>query len=287
MLLPASQTDERLLADIREVAADDARLQLWWLGQSGFLVKQAGACLLFDPYLSDSLTEKYARTDKPHVRITERCMKPEALGLVVRHVTASHIHTDHLDAATLRPLAAAAGGIRLFLPHPIINEAKVRLGDAPVEYIGLTEGDGYADTEWEITAVPAAHNEVKRDDGGRCHDIGFIARRNGFTIYHSGDTLWHSGLAGALRSHRCDVMLLPINGNKPERRVAGNLNGAEAAALAKTCGARLVIPCHYDMFEFNTESPELFVSACSRLGQRHRVPRCGERVTLDPRPSPF
>jgi L-ascorbate metabolism protein UlaG (beta-lactamase superfamily) len=75
-------------------------------------------------------------------------------------------------------------------------------------------------------------------------------------------------------------MLLPINGNVPERRVAGNLNGTEAAALAKACGARMVVPCHYEMFEFNTVTPEEFVFACERLGQSHRVMGCGERLTL-------
>lgn len=38
---------------------------LWWLGQSGFLFKWRGDYLLIDPYLSDSLTQKYAGTDKP------------------------------------------------------------------------------------------------------------------------------------------------------------------------------------------------------------------------------
>ena len=31
--------------------------------------------LLFDPYLSESLTKKYAQTDKPHVRMTRRAVK--------------------------------------------------------------------------------------------------------------------------------------------------------------------------------------------------------------------
>jgi len=80
-----------------------------------------------------------------------------------------------------------------------------------------------------------------------------------------------------------DLMLLPINGNLPERRVAGNLNGTEAAALARACWARWVVPCHYEMFAFNTVSPDEFVGACERLNQPHRVLRCGERFSLPPR----
>jgi hypothetical protein len=38
-----------------------------------------------------------------------------------------------------------------------------------------------------------------------------------------------------------------------------------------------VIPCHFEMFEFNTASPDEFVGTCKKLGQRHRVLRAGER----------
>jgi L-ascorbate metabolism protein UlaG (beta-lactamase superfamily) len=270
--------DAALLADMAAVSSEG--LHLWWLGQSGFLLQCAGQRLLLDPYLSDTLTVKYASTDKPHVRLTERCLAPETL-TGVRVVTASHWHTDHLDAGTLGPLAVANGGIDLLLPHPIVAAARERLGEAPVKLRGLDAGERVVLDGWEVTGVPAAHNDLLRDEAGRCHYLGFLIRREGFTIYHSGDTLWHEAVLRALlAAGQIDLMLLPINGNVPERRVAGNLNGTEAAALAKACGARMVVPCHYDMFAFNTVTPDEFVFACDRLAQPHQVLRCGERLTL-------
>ena len=50
--------------------------------------------------------------------------------------------------------------------------------------------------------------------------------------------------------------------------------------LAHAIGAGLVIPCHYDLFEFNTASPAHFVAACDRLGQPHRLLQVGERMEL-------
>jgi L-ascorbate metabolism protein UlaG (beta-lactamase superfamily) len=79
-----------------------------------------------------------------------------------------------------------------------------------------------------------------------------------------------------LRAWPIDVALLPINGSLPERRVAGNLWGREAAQLAQDIGARCVIPCHYDMFEFNTVSPMEFIETCRALGQPHRILQAGE-----------
>ena len=67
---------------------------------------------------------------------------------------------------------------------------------------------------------------------------------------------------------------MPINGK------LGNLDGPEAARLARTVDAALAVPCHYDMFEFNTATPDAFVAECERLGQPYRVLRQGERLTL-------
>jgi L-ascorbate metabolism protein UlaG (beta-lactamase superfamily) len=63
--------------------------------------------------------------------------------------------------------------------------------------------------------------------------------------------------------------------------VAGNLDGPEAAQLAHDIGARCVVPCHYEMFAFNTARPDAFVAACERLGQRHLVLRAGARWTMN------
>lgn len=278
-MIEPTQTDAQLLQDIASVPAAEDRLDLWWLGQSGFLVKWNGHRFLFDPYLSDSLTRKYAATDKPHVRMTSRCLEPGML-TELDFVTASHVHTDHLDGETLRPLALANPDLKLFLPTPIVCDAKQRLGNAELDYHELDHGTRYQTHSWSIEGVAAAHNDRKTDDRGRHHYLGFILRCGPFTVYHSGDTLWHAGLVPTLLPARCDVMLLPINGNRPERRVAGNLNGTEAAALAKACGARTVVPCHFEMFEFNTETPEEFTAACQRLNQPFQVLRCGERLTL-------
>jgi L-ascorbate metabolism protein UlaG (beta-lactamase superfamily) len=279
MLIPALQKDDALLADIASARRAADCFHLWWLGQSGFLLAWDGRYLLFDPYLSDSLTEKYAATDKPHVRLSERVIAPERLDMV-DVVTSSHNHTDHLDAATLVPLAQANAGLRMILPAANVEFARERLGAAAPPMTGLDDGSSAEAAGFRFTGVAAAHNDIARDAQGRCLYLGFIVRFGPFCVYHSGDTLWHDGLVEALRTARPDMVLVPINGNRPERRVAGNLNGTEAAALAKTCGARLAVPHHFDMFAFNTESPDEFTGACVRLDQPCRVLRGGESITF-------
>jgi L-ascorbate metabolism protein UlaG (beta-lactamase superfamily) len=118
---------------------------------------------------------------------------------------------------------------------------------------------------------------VDRDEHGRVKALGYVLRFGDWSLYHSGDTLRYDGMAEKLRPFAIDVALLPINGRAPERRVPGNLSGPEAAQLAQDIGAKLVIPCHYEMFEFNTATPDAFADTCRRLAQPFRILRCGER----------
>src|ERR1700693_3055331 len=95
--------DGDFLAEVETHSQDQKEFHLWWLGQSGFLLTWRGKRILMDPYLSDSLTKKYAGTSRPHTRISERVIDPDLLQRISM-VTSSHNHTDHLDAETLVPL---------------------------------------------------------------------------------------------------------------------------------------------------------------------------------------
>ena len=281
-LKPAFQKDEAFLRDVRQ-ALSSGEFRLWWLGQSGFLLASQGRALLLDPYLSDSLTRKYASTDKPHVRITERVVDPAALGAlgVIDVVTSSHLHTDHLDRETLEPILALNPQASLLIPEANRAEVLNRLGsELDDRVVGVDAGLVAKVGGVEFIGIPAAHNQVERDAQGRCRFLGYVITFGNKIFYHSGDTLWHEGLEPILRPLGVDVAFLPINGNRPERRVAGNLDGPEAARLAKNIQAKLAIPCHFDLFQFNTASPVEFASECDLLSQPYRLLLNGEGLDL-------
>ncbi|NBB72514.1 MAG: MBL fold metallo-hydrolase [Bacteroidetes bacterium] len=278
-MIPAHQKGDALLDDIAHTARAPDALHAWWLGQSGFLVRMDGALLLFDPYLSDSLTKKYAGTDTEHIRMSEIPIQPERLS-GIRMVTSTHNHTDHLDAETLLPLRQSNPDMQLVIPEA--NRAFVanRLGCDSRWPVGLDAGEQAAVGPWTIHAVPAAHDEVDRDEAGRCRYLGYIVEGERWTVFHSGDTRLYPRQKEALRPFAVDLAFLPINGYRPERGVAGNLWGDEAAHLAASCDMDWVVPCHYDMFTFNTEPTELFEATCEALGQSYRMLQGGERLTL-------
>jgi L-ascorbate metabolism protein UlaG (beta-lactamase superfamily) len=275
MIRPVKQ-DNALLADIREANHDDGNFRLWWLGQSGFLLQWLGHHLLFDPYLSDSLTRKYASSDKPHIRMTEIPVDPARLDFI-EVVTSSHNHTDHLDAETLQPLIRVNPNLTLIIPEANRAFVAERLGCNPSWPAGLNDGESTQVGPFRITAVPAAHETLDRDDAQRCKYLGYVVNFGPWTVYQSGDTVLYDGIVDVLQPLEIDVALLPINGRSPERRVAGNLNAREAAWLSREIGATLVIPMHYEMFTFNTASPQELEYAAELERQNYKVLKCGER----------
>ena len=270
MIKPALQ-DDAFLADVAAARADVGKLHIWWLGQSGFLLQWRGRHLLFDPYLSDSLTKKYANTDKPHVRMTERVIAPQKLTFI-DVVTSTHNHTDHLDAETLRPVLASNPKTRLVIAEANRAFVAERLRIDAAFPIGLDVGQAKTVSDFTFTAVPAAHDQFDPAY------VGYVVRIGPWTTYHSGDTVVYDGMIDRLRPHKVDVAILPINGK------VGNMNGVDAARLAHAIGARMVIPCHFEMFEFNTASPDAFVAECRQLGLAFRVLKNGERLTLAVQP---
>ena len=278
-LINAILKEEALVAEMDQLLQDNIQAHIWWLGQSGFLLQWKGKRILLDPYLSDSLTAKYADTAKPHTRMSEQVIRPDLLKQI-NVVSSSHNHTDHLDAETLIPVIANNPGIQFIIPEANRSFVAERVHCAPDFPIGLNDGKSVQLGEFSFHGIPAKHNEIDRDEQGQCRYMGYVIRFGNCSIYHSGDTLWFDELPELLRPFSIDLALLPINGNKPERKVAGNLDHIEAVKLAKILGVKTVIPCHYDMFSFNTANVQDFVEEAEKAGQGYRVLRGGERYSF-------
>ena len=270
------QSHDVLLADIHAFDRHDGGFRLWWLGQSGFLLQWQGIHVLLDPYLSNSLTRKYSETDKPHVRMTELVIDPVRLSFA-DIITSTHNHSDHLDGETLCPILAANPKVKLVIAEANRTFVADRLNIDVNLAIGLDDGASVEISGVRVSGIASAHEALECDERSRAKFLGYVLQFGDWSIYHSGDTLRYEGMAEKLRPFGVDVALLPINGRAPERRVAGNLSGPEAAQLARDIEAKLVIPCHFDMFEFNTASPAEFINECQKLRQPYRVLRCGEQ----------
>ncbi len=281
MIEPAREGRD-LIDEIAQTIPSPGSLAIWWLGQSGFLIKSRHGLLAVDLYLSEHLTKKYEATSRPHVRMTRAPVRGSELKSIDL-ILASHKHSDHLDPGTMPDLLAASPRAVLVLPESIIDHAE-QLGLPRNRLFGLDAGDTLELAGFRVHAVPSAHEGLDTDANGRHLYLGFVIEAEGRRLYHSGDSLAYPGLVERLGTDPFDVLFLPINGRGPARGVPGNMTAAEAVDLAIQVRPRFVVPHHYDMFTFNTVPVEDFAAEARRLpaGVLPRILSCGERWEIMP-----
>ena len=217
-------------------------VELMWLGQAGFAVRGSGSLLLIDPYLSDHLAIKYRGTDQPHDRLMPSPWRADEVRSLSA-VLCTHRHGDHMDPVALPVLAKNNPQCRFIVP-------RAELTNAGITATGMNAEETLTIDGIAITAIAAAHEELKMNACGEHHFLGYILQLAGKTIYHSGDCVPYAGLPERLARAKIDVALLPVNGRR--KGVLGNFTLAEATALCRTAGIARMIPHHFGMFKFNT-----------------------------------
>jgi len=266
---------------------DDA-VGLAWLGQAGFALKHRGRRLMIDPYLSDSLAGKYRGKEFPHTRMMSSPIEPEDvrdLDLVL----CSHRHSDHTDPGTLPVIAENNSECRFVVPAaerdaalgiglPAERIVAVNAGEV-ISPLGDATSAGHSRDHWsrlcniEVTAIPAAHEELDTNHKGEHRFLGYILRLGEMCIYHSGDCVPYDGLVEQLRSAKIDLALLPVNGRdeyRTGRGIIGNMTFDEAVSLCRDAGIPRMIPHHFGMFDFNTVDPDELQGQIEQVGDAVR-----------------
>ncbi len=235
-----------------------AGIELWWLGQAGFRLRDpdGGPLVAVDPYLL-----------KQDDRAWQAPMSPTELAQV-DVVLVTHEHTDHFDRPSLQAAAEVPGSrFRLVVPQPIVEQAEA-LGIRRGRIIGMQPGERLELDGVVVHAVPARHGVDVADaytfgealSGGLVRYLGYVVEIGGVRAYHAGDCVPYEGQAERVRALRPDLALLPINGRdfyrETERNIVGNMTFREAARLAHDVEAKALVPMHWELFARNRGFPE-------------------------------
>ncbi len=252
---------ETFSTSLRERLADSSaaprhgEVVFYWLGQAGFVIESGGFRMLIDPYLSDSLAQKYKGTKFPHTRMIAAPVLPDELDRL-DVVLCTHRHTDHMDPGTLQPLGRQFQNLRFVVPAAVVDEAIKRCGVGCERLVPVNAGERIEVLPGcFVSPIASAHESLDRDAEGRYPWLGYAIEASGLRMYHSGDCVPYAGLDEAVSAFEPHVALLPVNGRDAERSgngVPGNFTLDEAVALAKNSGARALIAHHYGLFDFNT-----------------------------------
>ncbi len=226
---------------------------LWWLAQSGFVVRTDQATVVIDPFLGPN----------PQ-RAVPAPFEPENFTNVAV-LACTHQHIDHFDPPSVSGIAAASPDAMIVVPEPIVSMV-TDLGIAASRVIGAQPGETITHGGVTLHPVPACHGTDmdhaysfgKEQSNGLYRFLGYVVEAGDLRVYHAGDTLVYDGMVETLRALQVNVALLPINGRdyfREAQNLVGNMNPREAADLTAKIGADLLVPMHYDMFESNLGYP--------------------------------
>jgi L-ascorbate metabolism protein UlaG (beta-lactamase superfamily) len=190
-------------------------------------------------------------------------------------VLVSHLHGDHLDFPSLRPVGkdvevvVTAGGARIVRRRGYRHTTELDPGEKT--RIGTVE----------VSATDAHHDGRRYPIGPRVEALGYVIRTPSRSVYFAGDTDLFDGMADL---GEIDLALLPIGGWGPRSAEGeGHLDPGLAAEAAALIRPRIVVPVHWGTYlrvGLARSRPELLTEPARRLVDEvaRRAPEVGVKV---------
>ena len=253
LVLPRLMESRQYMLSIREYEVPADGLAVWFLGQNGFLIKDAEGLLTgIDLYLTNSCAERFAHLPFRLDRQLPVFIEPEDLDIDVFLTT--HSHEDHADPETIRRLNGTSR-MRFLGPFDsmrVYRECGVPESSCRLMHPGEMVRLGASTSAQATFALPT--------DATDLNHMGILLEfANGIRFYNTGDTAYAERLAALLPAD-VDICTICINGG------FHNLSPTQAAAIVKAIRPRVVVPCHYDMMVDNVGSPDMFRAALNLAG---------------------
>ena len=257
---------------------------IFYLGQVGFIIKYRNKYVLVDGYLSDYV-DKNCSTET--VKWVRRYSAPVDAGELdfVDYVFCTHAHYDHADPYTLKKINDVNKKARFFVSAAIKDTIK-EYGIQEERIVGLKCSEEFKiDEDISVTAIAAAHEELHTDENGDYLEVGFKFSFGDTLIYHGGDGCPYDGFEEKIKG--CDILMLPVNGRDYYRTnicdIIGCFDSREAILIAKNCGAKLLIPTHFDLYDVNCINPAEFVDKLYSINpsQSFHIFAPGERYIFE------
>lgn len=158
--LTAERYDHKLKTVLHQPLPDAKTVALWWLGQAGFVLAYRHTWIVIDPYLSDSLAQKYRGQPLPHLRMMAPPILPDEL-TGIQAVLCTHRHTDHMDPETLTSLLRHNPLSRVVIPKAEQDWGR-QIGIPASQLYPVNAGDCLAlNADVSIEVIPSAHEELK------------------------------------------------------------------------------------------------------------------------------
>jgi len=278
---PPRQETPRVSADLAFVHANAGAgaamvPSVTWIGHATTLVQAGGANILTDPIFSERASPVAFAGPKRYL--------PPGLALAelphIDAVVVSHNHYDHLDAASVKALAAQAGGPPLFV---VPLGVKAWLAGA-----GITNA---VELDWwqtaRVAAVDIVFTPVQHWSGRSLTDRmetlwgGYAIFAPDFQVFFAGDTAYSKDFADIHARFTArhgpgrgfDLALIPVGAYEPRWFMKSqHVDPTEAVRIHGDLAAERSIGIHWGTFQLTDESldepPQALARAAREAGLR-------------------
>jgi len=267
-----------LIQEIEKQSLSIDQLVIYFIGQSGYILKTKDCTLYIDPYLSDyienpkGLNESYMNRNYPTPFLPGQIQSCHG-------IICTHSHVDHMDPWTLKKIIP---NFRFYTSIGAYEKSIFHLDDSRIVF--LSPHERYRIGPFTILPFPAAHYDLT-DAKGRPDCLSILFNWRGKTLFFWGDGIGYQGQIDLLSSYTFDYFFAPINGRDPDREkmgIIGNIKEKELAKICQQLSIKHVIPNHYDMFKNNTGSVDYFKNQVKKIhsDQSIIVLECGEKIEI-------
>ena len=254
------------LASVRRARVGRDEIALWYIGGAGYILRTAGCTLLIDPFLGPSGPPDWLREVPP-------AFAPESVGELgsLDAVLISHEHGDHADETALAAIARHTDAPVIGSRESIAVAENIGVPAARLSVVGT-------DATFEIGDVRAATTAAFDPLATGC--LGYVLEAGGVSLLHCGDSLYFEGFAEFGQRWHIDVLCVSVGFNPPGKTLY--MDESDAARAARDCGARILIPQHFDLWRGLTLDPRRVRTVTSWYAPQTRVipARFGRRITI-------
>ena len=265
---------------LEKIELDDItsnQLSIYFLGQSGYVLKFKKFTIYIDPYLTDYIENPLGLNEEKIYRSFPSPIDPIEI-TKCDAIICTHSHVDHMDPWTINKIDS---NFQLFSSIGAYEKSDIKISQSKITF--LYPEIEYTLGEISIIPFPAAHYELI-DEFGRPDCLSILIKWKGINLFFWGDGIRYDGQYELLSRYNFEYFFAPINGRDKKREnegIIGNIKGNELAEFCSKLSIKHIIPNHYDMFINNTGSIDLFTKAIETRDPNQSVitMNCGDKIS--------
>jgi len=256
------------LRDIDEYAVKAGSIALWRIGGAGVILKTTRTTIYVDPYCGGSLKSE----DGTILRMLPLAFNSSDVKNIDATVI-THEHPDHLSEDFVFPVSKNTKCV--FVGPSSVADLLESWGIRRDRIVLLREGEELRINDLKIIGFQSNDNVPKTA-------LSYVFESGGIRIFHGGDSLLFKEMTDIGRRSNPDIALISLGKNPPGVKYYNT--PAEVVEIAKELRVRVVIPIHWDLFDFLLEDPYLVEReaklrkmdvqvAALRIGERFDYPQ--------------